>query len=340
MRRKLFASSLLSALACLGNQGFSQVVSPQSRVGQVIDNTRNAVGNSLQQGADQIRGTTNTNSQANAQTNADLSGQSIQSQSTAQLQGNVGSSGVNTQAGQSVQAGLNGQTRINQQNAQGSLQTNAGLQNGQYGANGQTHLNGTVQQNGYVQGQYPQGQGTSNWQAGGNSQMAAGSSVFQNSGWMSNNMQPSGQVYMLRHDASGREFICVNGSPVYFDSPHMNQTNGAMNQNGQSAGMQQNQRRAGYGSHDHLQPNQNQQSGVQDSVSPSLDSQNSITPPALPNNNTGTSPDATPNGANADTSVKTNADANVNTNADANVKSNSGVNVNADANAKVLPDGK
>jgi hypothetical protein len=31
-------------------------------------------------------------------------------------------------------------------------------------------------------------------------------------------MQGTGPVYLLRYDASGREFICVNGQPVYFDT--------------------------------------------------------------------------------------------------------------------------
>ena len=392
MRRKLFASSLFSALACLSSQGFSQVVSPQSGIGQAFDNTRNAVGNSLQQGADQIRGTTNS-AQANLQSQTDLQGRSIQGQTTTRLQGNAGQNevnnqsnlnaqaGLNSQSGQNGQAvingqlgvngqpglngqsGLNGQATNSQQNAQGNFQANSAVQNGQYGVTGQTYLNSAAQQNSYTQRQYPQGQyqqgqyqqgqyqqgqTVQSWQGGSSSQMAAGSSMGQYSGSASNGLQQSGPVYALYHDASGREYICVNGNRVYFDSPSMNQPNGMMNQNGQSAGMQQSQRRAGYGSQDHTQPAQSQ-SGGQDSTRPSLEkSPNSNNPPALPNNNATSSSDVNANQSNADASLKTNVDAPVKTNADASIKTNGEAAVNANAatgsteavSGKALPDGK
>ena len=52
--------------------------------------------------------------------------------------------------------------------------------------------------------------------------------------------QIAGAVYVLRFDASGREFICVNGSAVYFDN--VNSLAGQGNQG--------NQYRAGYGSYE------------------------------------------------------------------------------------------
>ncbi len=388
MRRKLFASSLFSALACLSSQGFSQVVSPQSGLGQAIDNTRNAVGNSLQQGVDQIRGTTNSNAQANVQSQTNLQGQSIGGQTTTRLQGNAGQNevnnqtnlnaqaglnspsglngqavingqtGLNSQTGVNGQLGLNGQATNSQQNARGNFQANSAVQNGQSGVTGQTFLNGVLQPNSYTQGQYlqgqypqgqyPQGQSVQNWQGGSSSQMAAGSSMAQNAGWASNGMQQSGPVYVLYHDASGREFICINGNRVYFDSPSMNQQNGLMNQNAQSAGMQQSQRRAGYGSQDQTQPAQSQASG-QDGTRPSLEkSSNGNNPPALPSNNATSSSDVSANQSNADAAVKTNVDAPVKTNTEASIKTNADAAVNANAatgsteaaSGKVLPDGK
>ena len=408
MRRKLFASSLFSALACLSSQGFAQVVSPQSGIGQAVDNTRNAVGNSLQQGVDQIRGTTNSNAQANVQSQTNLQGQAIGGQTTTRLQGNAGQNevnnqtnlnaqaGLNSQSGRNGQAVINGQTGLNsqtgvngqlglngqatnsQQNARGNFQANSAVQNGQSGVTGQTFLNGVAQPNSYTQGQYQQGQypqgqypqgqypqgqypqgqypqgqyqqgqSVQNWQGSSSSQMAAGSSMAQNAGSASNGMQQSGPVYVLYHDASGREYICVNGNRVYFDSPSMNQPNGSMNQNAQSAGMQQSQRRAGYGSQDQTQPAQSQPSG-QDSTRPSLEkSPNGNNPPALPSNNATSSSDVSTNQFNADAAVKTNVDAPVKSNTEASIKTNADAAVNANAatgsteaaSGKVLPDGK
>jgi len=63
-----------------------------------------------------------------------------------------------------------------------------------------------------------------------------------------NNMQQSwsspavGCVYVLRFDANGREFICMNGRPMYFDNVN------SVSAQGNSG--TQNQYRAGYGNYD------------------------------------------------------------------------------------------
>lgn len=57
--------------------------------------------------------------------------------------------------------------------------------------------------------------------------------------WQSQNV---GRVYVLRFDANGREFICVDGRPVYFDNVN------SVSAQGNSG--TQNQYRAGYGNYD------------------------------------------------------------------------------------------
>jgi hypothetical protein len=55
----------------------------------------------------------------------------------------------------------------------------------------------------------------------------------------------SGRVYVMRYDASGREYICVNGRPVYFDNQGMNSSQS------QSNAMRVNERySSGYGSYE------------------------------------------------------------------------------------------
>ena len=283
MRRTIFTTSLLSALTCLSPQGFSQTGSnpfpTQSGVGQAIDSASNAVGNIIQQSADQIRSTVDANTQANVQGQTNLSSQS--SQTNAQLQGNVNPNGANNQAGLNSQTGLNGQAGTNGQatvnsqyprdltNSQSSVQGNFGVQNGQLGTTGQASSNGGIQQNGYPQaqypqgqypqGQYPHGQTAQSRQGTVNAQIAGRGAMPQNAGAMVCCMPQSGTVYLLHHDSSGREFICLNGNRIYFDAPAMTQPKGMMNENGPGADVPLNQRRAGYESYDQTQPPQNSQ---------------------------------------------------------------------------------
>ena len=256
MRRTIFTTSLLSALSCLCTQGYSQVgikpIPDQSLIGQTPDNARNAVGDSLQQSTDQLRSSGNANIQSNAQVQpnsqsgiggqANINGQLQQNQANAQLQGNV--NGQNPQAGFNSQVGANSQA--------GRINSQVGV-NGQAGVTNQNAANARAPQRGLsMQNQYPQNQGTQGWQNGSQSQMAGAGNMMANGGMMAGGMQssgPMGPVYLLQHEASGREFICVNGSRVYFDQPGTNQNTGT-NQFDANTSAVQEQRRAGYGNYD------------------------------------------------------------------------------------------
>ncbi len=53
-------------------------------------------------------------------------------------------------------------------------------------------------------------------------------SPYGNGGYANGQPMNSGRAHTLRHDASGREFICLNGQRVYFDNaPTMSGQNGA-----------------------------------------------------------------------------------------------------------------
>ena len=83
--------------------------------------------------------------------------------------------------------------------------------------------------------------------------MQAGGSVASDNLQSTQSTQNSGPVYMLRYDVNGREFICVNGRPVYFDNVNSVSAQGTPGN--------QNQYRAGYGNYDlkNGQKNQSQQ---------------------------------------------------------------------------------
>lgn len=205
MRRTIFTASLLSAMSCLCTQAYSQV--------------------SVQPVADQtlIGG---------AQTN--ITGQQLQNQSSAQVQGNV-VNGVNAQAGVNAQTG-----RINPQ-----LGTNA-----QTGMNNSNAVNAGVQQRGgqASQYQYLPNQPMQAWQIGAQAQTTVAGNRMPNTGMMAG-MPSAGPVYLLQHESSGREFICVNGRRVYFDQPAVSQAD-RTNPLEPNTGAIQNQRTAGYGSYD------------------------------------------------------------------------------------------
>ena len=88
--------------------------------------------------------------------------------------------------------------------------------------------------------------------------MQAGGSVASDNLQSTQSTQNSGPVYMLRYDVNGREFICVNGRPVYFDNVNSVSAQGNPGN--------QNQYRAGYGNYD-LKNGQNNQSQQQNSRS-------------------------------------------------------------------------
>ena len=88
--------------------------------------------------------------------------------------------------------------------------------------------------------------------------MQSGGSVASDNLQSTQSTQNSGPVYMLRYDVNGREFICVNGRPVYFDNVNSVSAQGNPGN--------QNQYRAGYGNYD-LKNGQNNQSQQQNSRS-------------------------------------------------------------------------
>ena len=72
--------------------------------------------------------------------------------------------------------------------------------------------------------------------------MQFGAPSYAADGRQSWSSQNSGRVHMLRFDARGREFICVDGRPIYFDNVNSVST--------QANAATQNQYRSGYGSYD------------------------------------------------------------------------------------------
>ena len=87
--------------------------------------------------------------------------------------------------------------------------------------------------------------------------MQSGGSVASDNLQSTQSTQNSGPVYMLRYDVNGREFICVNGRPVYFDNVNSVSAQGTPGN--------QNQYRAGYGNYD-LKNGQNNQFPSRDRV--------------------------------------------------------------------------
>ena len=120
----------------------------------------------------------------------------------------------------------------------------AGAQlNGNSGFQSQSpQIQGQTTQNGQPLDQGPNGGPIqSNGSNKNGNAMQSGAPSYAN-GQQSWSSQNSDRVYMLRFDACGREFICVDGRRVYFD-----------NVNSLSTGANattQNQYRAGYGSYD------------------------------------------------------------------------------------------
>ncbi|TWU22404.1 hypothetical protein Pla52o_34600 [Novipirellula galeiformis] len=147
--------------------------------------------------------------------------------------------------------------------------------------------------------------------------MATPSHGYGSQGYLSygssNHAMTTDTVYPLRHDASGREFICVHGQPVYFDSG-----------TAQHGHHQDDRYQAGYGSYDEA-------SGSQ--------STNGQAYPAEPQtgemNRDGQSQTELDANTNADASLngRANVDADANTNAEVNAAAS--VNENANANVEV-----
>ena len=234
---------------------------PRTEFGQNVDNVRRAV----QGGQDALR-----NLQQDVQGRVDSvrqAGQNLQQAVTgnrANVQSGANVAGAN-------QAGVQGNAQTPIGGVQGNVQGYQGANQGTYQSSQQGNYNqGQLYNQGrvYSQGQpYNQGQlygqpyttqpystqrqvtnqGYRQSYGQTYSQPYYGSQAYStNQGWnnqmmsqpsyqgsyYANNFSSTNRVYRLRYDAWGREFICVNGRPVYFDSPN-NMQNSPANQ-GQS----------------------------------------------------------------------------------------------------------
>ena len=284
MRRHLIAG----ALACFGSSLLGQApgntaIQPQG----TLNNVPNTVQDGLQKAQDTVdRNVPQSSASANlgdGQNRALINGENQVNQGA----GSTGNAGVqsNTNLQNSLdrqpgQLNSNLSTQVQGQSTLGGQQRNGALQDGtnQYGStyqeNGNSGPNSTATQR---QNQSLQSSQLSN--------QAPNAGALQNNGSMQNmpmtpmwnssqnsNMQQpwssqsANRVYMLRFDANGREFICVNGRSVYFDN--VNSVSPQV-----SSGIQ-NQYRAGYGNYD-LKNGQNTQDQSRQVGQPRTEQQNS-----------------------------------------------------------------
>ncbi len=230
MHRHLIAG----ALACFGSSLFAQstITNPLNQPQGVLNNVQNTLQSGTQNAQGQVNGGPGIGSNAAVQGNANLQ---------------------NNFNGQPSQLNSNLSTQVQGQGTAGALQAGTvqqayNQQGNAFQANG---INGS-------QGFQRQGQPMQPWQT---QSQGPNAIAGQNAGAMQNrprtelgnalsgdNMQQMGQsqnagpVYLLRFDASGREFICVNGRSIYFDNVNSVSAQGIAGN--------QSQYRAGYGSYD------------------------------------------------------------------------------------------
>ncbi|HUP81494.1 MAG TPA: hypothetical protein VM260_23285 [Pirellula sp.] len=283
MHRHLIAG----AFACLGSSLFGQTTNPANQVQGTLNNVQNTLQNGIQKAQDAVNRNVPQSSgsynSSEGQNRSLLNGQN-------QVNGGIGSTGdagiqsntnlqnrLDRQPGQlnsnfSTQA--QGQSTFSGQQRNGVLQDSTNQYGNAYQANGNSGFQSPAVQR---QGQPMQSGQLSNQQNNGsmpyNGAMQYNGSV-QNNGSMQNNgsgqnmpmtptwnssqnnsMQQSWSsqnagVHLLRFDASGREFICIGGRPVYFDNVN------SVSSQGNSG--TQNQHRSGYGNYN-LKNGQNTQ---------------------------------------------------------------------------------
>ena len=274
MHRHLIAG----AFACFGSSLFGQTIdNPANQAQGTLNNIQNTLQNGLQRAADAVD--RNVPQSSGASVLGD--GQNRSSlNSQGQINGAYGPTGnVGVQSNTNLQNNLNqqpgqlnsnlstqgrGQSTFGTQQRGSSVpqdQYNPNGQNGQYNQNGQYDQYGnTIQAYGNNGSQSLQRRAQP-MQAGQSPTRGWNSGTGQNSGSMQyrpqstagnstavdNMQQPlqsqnAGRVYVLRFDANGREFICVDGRPVYFDNVN------SVSAQGNSG--TQNQYRAGYGNYD------------------------------------------------------------------------------------------
>ena len=233
---------IVGVLSCFGSSLFAQstITPPLTQPQGALSNIQNT----LQGGTQSPQGTAQGNVQQSAGATAagtTATGGTTASGTTASgttASGNgPNRSSLNAQGQVITGQGLNGSTGV---------QGNTNLQNNSNGQSGQVNSNLSTQLQGSAASgtQQPGAAQPSPYNQQGNTLQANGSNVSQG---MQRQTQPgqsqiAGPVYVLRVDVTGREFICVNGMPIYFDKLN------SLSLQGNSSG--QNQYRAGYGSYD------------------------------------------------------------------------------------------
>ncbi len=262
MHRHLIAG----AFACFGSSLFGQITTnPANQVQGTLNNIQNTLQNGIQSAADavdrNVPQSSGTSVLGDGQNRASVNSQS-QVNGTSGAIGDVGvQSNTNLQNNSNRQPGqlnsnlsnpIQGQSTFGAQQRGNSVPQD---QYNQYGQNGNTiqanRNNGSqsLQRQGQPMqaGQSP----TQGWNSGAGqnngSMQYRPQSTGGNSMAVDNMQQPmqsqnAGRVYLLRFDANGREFICVDGWPVYFDNVN------SVSAQGNSG--TQNQYRAGYGNYD------------------------------------------------------------------------------------------
>lgn len=244
MRRHLIAG----ALACFGSSLFGQApVNTADQAQGTLNKIQNAAQDGLQKAQNavdrnipQSSGSSNLN---DGQLNSNLSTQ-VQGQSTlgGQQRNSVLQDSTNQYDGANRTSGNSGfQSPVIQRQGQ-TMQT--GQLSNQELNSGTMQNKGTMQNNGTM----PYMPMNSTWNSSQNNNMQ-----------QSLSSQVGGRVYVLRLDANGREFICVDGRPVYFDNVTSVPAQG-------NSGVQD-QYRAGYGNYD-LNNGQNTQDQLRKSDPP------------------------------------------------------------------------
>ncbi len=289
---------IAGALVCFGSSLFGQSTESVANQAQgTLNNAQNTIqnGQTIQDRVDRnVQQSTNSSVSGDASTRSSLNTQN-QAAGTQGLSGSAGvqsktnlQNDVDAKSGQlnsNLNTQVQGQTTLDGQQLGNNAQQNPANQRGNnYQSNGD---GGFQSQSNARQAQPMQpGQASSQgWSAGGNQSNGTMQNGFMQNGFMQNgtmqngttnqsggfvpytNMQQSwtsqnaGRVYVLRFDASGREFICVDGRPVYFDNVNSLSAQGNVNS--------QNQYRAGYGNYDSINgQNFQNSSGVRNSQQP------------------------------------------------------------------------
>ena len=238
---------IAGALVCFGSSLFGQSV---ENAANQVQGTLNNVQNTLQNGNTQtssgsaisgdaasraslnaqnpldgtpgLSGNAGVRGNANQQNNLDTQSGKLNSNLNTQVQGQATvDSQQRVNNGQQNPANAYGNTYQSPQNS--GLQPQTNLRQGQTLQPGQTVNQGWSAGSGQSNGSMQNGsmQNGSMGQSGG---FAPGTSMQQSS-----YSQNAGRVYVLRFDASGREFICVDGTQVYFDNAASASTHGNAN---------------------------------------------------------------------------------------------------------------